>query len=181
MDAKLQNLASILDRMVSLYHRVFEILDKERSALIALDHESMYSLLKEKDEILSAIRALDKDRLRIQDYFATIQGKDASEITLLSLGQSLMLQGGGAEKLGSMLLQKRNILTDLIDQLKSRIERNARFIEKSVENLRSIAENLSASVSGKSGAQAKKAGVYTDKAKYQQQQGATGSLVERRL
>jgi len=139
----IQNLCSVLDRMEILYGRILPLLDKERSSLIELNYERLYVELSEKDEILSAIRRLDRERLRFQDHFATISGKPSGEITLRWIGEYLLSEGGFEAELGAGLLARRERIEAVVAQVTERVERNGRFIAKSVQNIRSIAQDIS--------------------------------------
>lgn len=182
MDQKLKTLALLLDRMAVLYERMIALLGRERTALIALDFETLMTEMREKDEILAALRGLDKDRLRIQDQFAIVMGRDPEQVTLRNLAESLLEQGGSARELGIMLLEKRERIAAVMAELQDKVEANSRFIEKSVENLQGIAGHLSAIVTGKPVKGGRASGTYNGKAKYQSQDGSqTGTIMEKRL
>jgi len=182
MIERLHTLALILERMEVLYQRAIDVLSKEKQYLIVLDFDSLYTALREKDEILAAIKGLDRDRLRIQDQFATVMDFDPKNVDLKLIAEELLLQDQISRQVGSRLLGLREKLQKTIEVLKEKIEFNKGFIEKSVENMRGIAEHFSAAVTGRkpSGPKAHKQ-VYTDKAKYQESSGQTGSLIEKRL
>ncbi|MBS1985810.1 MAG: flagellar export chaperone FlgN [Bdellovibrionales bacterium] len=182
MDSKLQTLTLILDRMDVLYGRVMGLLSRERSALIAMDFDGLLMEMREKDEIISALRALDKDRLRIQDQFAILMGKAPEEVSLRTLAEALIEQGASAREVGMRLMDQRERLGRTVDQLREKITSNSTFIERSIENLQGIAAHYTAAVQGRANkAGGKGPGTYNGKAKYQQVPGVTGSLVEKRL
>ena len=178
---RLNRLGLILERMDVLYGRVTLLMEKEKQALIAFDYNRFYVLLREKDELLSAIKALDKDRLRIQDQFATLMDKDSNEVSLKFLADAFVSQGGPAEADGLRLLALRAKLAKTIDSLSAKLVTNVNFIERSVENLRGIAEHMAEAISGKPGASSRKNDVYTGKAKYQANTPNTGQILEKRL
>ncbi len=183
MEDKLQRLSLILERMFVLYERALLLLESERKALVAMDFEILYTHLREKDEVLSAIRALDKDRLKIQDQFAMLWNRKPEEVTLKVLGEYLISEGDPQAQLGEQLLYLRSRLSTLIEQLKDRVGSNKMFIETSVKTLRGIAEEISSTISGEKeiGAPSEpKVSSYTGKGKYQKPKGRTGSIVEKR-
>lgn len=180
MIQRIQNLSLVLERMLVLYERVLDLLDRERTQLILLDFENLYPVMREKDEILAALRALDKDRLRIQDQCALIMGQDPLEITLRKIGELLIEEGSSSETLGRNLLNLRLRMATVIEVLRERVGRNQNFIEKSVASLQSVAGHLSRSVAGKS-TRKNKVGTYTGKAKIAVDPEQSGSIVEKRL
>ncbi|MEO5666538.1 MAG: flagellar export chaperone FlgN [Bdellovibrionota bacterium] len=139
----IQNLCSVLDRMEGLYTRILPLLDRERAALVEFDYERLYADLTEKDEILATIRRLDRERLRFQDYFSTVTGKPAQEISLRWIGEYLISEGGSEAELGVALLARRERVENLVAQITERVQRNGRFIERSVKNIRNIAQGVS--------------------------------------
>ena len=182
MNDKLRSLALTLERMNALYQRVMGLLARERQALIDTDYENLYVYLREKDEILSAIRALDKDRLRIQDYFAILFDRDANDLSLNEIAMVLITEGAAAAE-GERLLGLREKLLSTVKELRDRVEHNKVFLEKSIENLRGIAENLARTVKvGGSPAPAKTSQLYNQKAKVSTNTpDRTGALVEKRF
>lgn len=182
MDSKLKTIELILERMNVLYDRMLGILGRERQALIQLDFETLLQEMREKDEIISALRGLDKDRLRLQDQFAIIMGVDPETLSLRSLCEALMEQGGSAVEVAARLMALREKVAGSMAVLREKIESNTVFIEKSVENLQGIAATCSAAMTGKSGPSNKKgSNIYNGKAKFQQEVTPTGTLVEKRL
>ena len=180
MDAKLNNLELILERMNVLYERMLGILAREKTALISLDFDAILLEMREKDEIVSAVRGLDRDRLRIQDQFAIVMGRDAEELTLRTLAEELMTQGGSAVEAGMRLMELRSKLNGTVEALKERIASNKVFIERSVHNLQGIAATLTQTIASKpsNGGNLK---TYNGKAKYQKAPGQTGTIVEKRF
>jgi len=177
---RIQALALILDRMNVLYERALALLERERGALVRLDYEELFRLIREKDEVLGAIRGLDRDRLRHQDVFAVVMNHDPDTITLRTIGEALIEQGDEAS--GVRLLELRDRMARTMDHLRDRIELNGRFIEASVMNLQGIATNLVNAYTGKAPKTSKKGGgVYNDKKRYEDDQKGRGALVERRL
>jgi flagellar biosynthesis/type III secretory pathway chaperone len=177
-------LSAILERMIVLYDRCLEIMTRERDDLVSVDFEALLNTLREKDEILEAIRALDRDRLRIQDEFAMVMEKKSSELTLKILGEALVSQGEDAARAGQRLLTLRRQLAAQIEELSHRVVQNRSFVEKSMENIREVAAIVGQAVSGRANPQksAQKSSVYTKKAQVSPA-GAPdkGSLVERRF
>ncbi len=178
---RVSSLALILERMHVLYGRALDLLRRERETLIILDFEGFVNLLKEKDEVLAALRALDKDRLRIQDQFAVLWDMDPVDLSLKTLGEELLDMGPDFKIQGERLLALRGNLQNVLDELKRRISNNENFIEKSIDSLRNLAEHLSAKLTGKPGPDSRKTGVYTDKARYQGTQEHKGNLIRKRL
>jgi hypothetical protein len=179
---KINRLQLILERMNVLYKRALDLLDRERKGLIVLAFEQLFIDLQEKDEVLSAIRGLDKDRLRIQDQLAIVWDLDPAEVTLKRVGEELSTRDSIHRDAGFRLLRLRSELQTTLDLLKEKIEFNKGFIEKSIGNLRGLAEHLAASVTGRSPSNPKNtSNVYTGKAKYQAPQSGTGNLLEKRL
>ncbi|MBP7844513.1 MAG: flagellar export chaperone FlgN [Proteobacteria bacterium] len=177
---KIQNLILLLERMQVLYGRVIELLDREREALISFDFNLILTLLREKDEILSVIKALDQDRLRIQDQFAIIMNRKADDISLRVLIDELKEQVPLEAK---RLSQLRNDLALVISLVTRKVESNKEFIEASVDNLRQIASHLSEAIRGvrepvKAREQSQ---VYTGKGKVKDSKSVGGSLMEKRL
>jgi flagellar biosynthesis/type III secretory pathway chaperone len=177
---KLKNLALILSRMNVLYQRVFNVLERERQLLIKMDFDELFIVLREKDEILSAIRHLDKDRLRIQDQFAIAFDRPVADVTLKTIAEEIISQGPPGDELGQRLLALRDELGKTVAALKEKLELNRNFFERSVENLRGIAEHLSAALTGRQ-QPGKGTTTYTGKAKFQDTKSPTGSLVEKRF
>jgi hypothetical protein len=182
MQEKIKSLILILSRMNVLYNRVLMLLDLEKQQLIRLDYENLYLSFREKDEILSAIRGLDKDRLKIQDQFSIVMGIRADELTLKKMSEALISQDPISAKDGEHLLRIRNELEETLAKIKSKINLNNQFIEKSVENLRGIAETVTSAMSGeKPSVKKAKSGIYTGRAKIEQKSPSRGKLVEKRL
>lgn len=177
---RLKSLNLILERMNVLYVRAVEILEKEKHSLILFDYEELYKLFREKDEVLTAIRALDKDRLKIQDLFAILNNKNSSEVTLQSMAEHLISLGGDSALAGNRLLALRKKLNETIENLRHKIELNQSFVEKSITNLQSIAEHFSSAVTGRD-QEIKKTSVYTGKGKFDQPNRTSGGLLEKRL
>ena len=181
MNERLKTLALILERMDVLYLRAINVLESEKRSLIVLDYETLYAAIREKDEILAAIRGLDRDRLRIQDQFATVMDLDAEVVSLKTIGEALISQGASAEVDGRRLLVLRERLGKTLAALKEKLGSNRNFIERSIENLKGIAENLSEKITGKPGRSTRASGVYTGKARYEQNKSHAGHLIEKRL
>jgi len=181
MILKAQNLVLVLERMNVLYLRCLEILERERHLLIMLDFENLISVMREKDESLAALKALDRDRLRIQDHFAIIMQVDAGTLTLRRIGEVLVEEGGASLTMGWRLLELRTQLETVVGQLKERIQRNSHFIEKSVSNLQGVAANLSAAYAGRLRPKNTKSATYTGKAKMAPKAEQIGSIVEKRF
>lgn len=182
MDSKLKTLELILERMNVLYDRLLGILERERLSLIAMDFDTLLTDMREKDEIVSALRGLDRDRLRIQDQFAIIMGRDPESLSLRTICEELMEQQGADVETAAKLMDLRERVAATVGALKGKIETNSVFIEKSVENLQGIAASFSAAITGKSTNPAKKGmNVYNGKAKFQQSNAPTGTLMEKRL
>lgn len=182
MDAKLKNLELILERMNVLYERMLGILGREKTALISFDFDAILVEMREKDEIIAAIRGLDRDRLRIQDQFAIIMGRDAEELSLRALAEALMEQGGSALEGGVRLMELRTKMAGTVAALQERIELNRDFIERSVHNLQGIAATLTANVAGKpKSSKGNAINTYNGKAKYEKAPGQTGTIVEKRF
>lgn len=184
MDAKLVTLTLILERMDVLYGRMFDLLTRERRCLIEFNFDELLIEMREKDEILAALRALDRDRLRIQDQFAILMNKSSDEISLRSLAEMLIEQGGNSVDQGMRIMQLREKVAASVAALRDKVERNNDFIERSISNLQGIASRYIEAAQGRpSGAKGGKKGsnVYTGKAKYQSPAAATGTIVEKRF
>lgn len=179
MIQRFQNLSLVLERMCVLYQRVLHLLDNEKNQLILLDFENLYPVMREKDEILTALRALDKDRLRIQDQCAMVMGYDAAELTLRGLADLLIAEGGPSYELGQRLGQLRQRLAEVIADVSVKINRNKKFIERSVASLQSVAGHLSRALAGKHSRNSG-TGTYTGRARLEKNEN-TGSIVEKRL
>ena len=177
MYQKVQNLLLLLERMKDLYLRVFEILDREKLCLIGFEFDVLLQIIREKDEVHSIIKSLDKDRLRIQDQFALIMEKDSDQVTLQFLSQALKEQLPLEAK---RLAQLRQELRNTIDSVASKIGVNKRLTEKSIDNLQMIASHLSSAIRGTHQVE-KVASTYTGKAKLKKSQGKSGSIVEKRF
>lgn len=181
MEERLKSLGLILERMDVLYHRAIELLTREKNALIIFDYDELYKLFREKDEVLTAVRALDKDRLKVQDLFAALNKKKSEEVSLKTLAEHLIFLGGDAEVTGKRLLALRNKLAETIEKLRHKIGLNSSFVEKSIQNLHGIAEHFSASISGRQSSGKKSPNVYTGRGKIEQKAPASGGLLEKRL
>ncbi len=181
MKDQLTSMALNLERMLVLYERVLRCLELERRSLIALDYDSLQTVLMEKDEVISAIRAMDRDRLRLQDQCAVVLDRHSSEVTLKLLAELLLERSGSDRELGMRLMDLRGRVLDCVQRVRERVQANQGFLEKSIENLRGIAEHLSAAITGKPGPASKQSGVYTAGAKYQTSTAHTGGLLEKRL
>jgi flagellar biosynthesis/type III secretory pathway chaperone len=172
----------ILEQMESLYARVIPLLDKERSSLVEMNYERLYIELKEKDEILALLRKLDRERLRIQDYFAALTGTSAAAVTLRSLGEMLIDHGGPDAELGARLLAQRERIECLVNEIRRRIESNGRFIDKSVKNLRGLARILSESTQPQDESEIPPHHqTYTVKARVKKAPQKSGSIVTKQL
>jgi hypothetical protein len=180
MIQKVQNLMLLLERMQVLYTRVLEILEREKQALIAFDFEAILLSLREKDEILSVIKALDKDRLRIQDQFAIIMNRDPEEVSLAFLINALKEQIPLEAK---RLSQLRGDLGLAVDLVARKVESNRVFIEASVNQLKQIAAQLSDSFRGSvtRTTAREQSKVYTGKGRMRDVDASKGALVEKRL
>ena len=181
----IHNLCSVLDRMEALYVRVLPLLDKERNSLMELNYERLYAELSEKDEVLTTLRRLDRERLRFQDHFAQVSGKPAEEISLRYLGEYLISLGGDEAELGMTLLARRERVEILIEKIKDAVARNGRFIEKSVKNIRVMAQDISQAMGHSSDlaeeSSASKHQTYSAKAKVKKTPQKPGSLVSKHL
>jgi flagellar biosynthesis/type III secretory pathway chaperone len=182
----IQNLCSVLDRMEALYARILPLLDRERLSLVELNYERLYQELAEKDEILAALRRLDRERLRFQDHFASLTGRPASEISLRWMGEHFISMGGQDSEVGARLLSRRERIEALVGQLTERIQRNARFIERSVKNIRSMAQDISDALGhtqNASGDERSSAShqTYSSKAKVKKAPQKSGALVSKHL
>ena len=182
MDAKLRNLRLLLERMNVLYERLLGILQREKNALVLMDFESLLAETREKDEVVAALKALDRDRLRIQDQFAIVMDRDPATLTLRDLAEALIEQGASARDMGIVLMDLRSRMNHTVEQLRDRIRVNNNFIEKSISHLQGIAAHVSQAISGaRNRGAGKAAGVYTGKAKVQEGPGQTGTILERRF
>ncbi len=142
----MQRLCVIIEQMEALYARALPILDLERKSLISMNFESLYEEMREKDEILATIRKLDKERLKIQDHFALINGVPAANISLRSFAESLLEGSEDDRKMGRRMLLLRERIQFLIEEIKLNVRKNERFIEKSVSNLRGLAQAVTDSL-----------------------------------
>ncbi len=178
---KVQNLCLTLERMRVLYERCLELLDRERKSLIQLDFDTLFPIMREKDEVLSAIKAMDKQRLKSQDHFAMIMQKNASDLSLKNLAEILISEGGEGVEAGWKLLAHREALQNLIQTLTERVKRNNHFIEKSMHTLQGAAANLATALTGKANRAAAASKTYTGKGKVAAAVEAPGSIMEKRL
>jgi len=180
MEERLKSLGLILERMDVLYQRAFDLLGREKTALIRFEYEELYKLFKEKDEVLTAIRALDRDRLKVQDLFAALNSLNPNEVSLKTLADHLIFLGGASAKIGERLLVLRQKLGNTVEELRQKIVLNQSFVSKSIENLKSIAEHFSANLAGRKAPGPKGGNVYTGRGKIEQRSPNTGGLIERR-
>jgi predicted transcriptional regulator len=180
MKEKIASLISILERMESLYLRVYSLLQVEREALIQLDYEKIYQVLVEKDEITSVLRSLDAERLRLQDQVSIMFELSHSDLNLRDIAVRIEKD---LPALSSRLLELRSKVNKNISILVDRITVNRSLIEKSVKNLQDIAKNFSRALSGveESNPTAKQHGTYDGKAKYSGPKQGSGSLVRKQL
>lgn len=176
---KIKALALILERMTALHGRVLALLERERETLIRLDYEALFQTIREKDEVLAALRGLDRDRLRLQDYFAVVMDAEPEQLTLLIIAQNLISQGDVEH--GARLIALRERLGTSVEEVRQKVERNRNFIERSVQNLQSIAGSISDAVTGRPGRSSRKSNVYDKNKRYEETTGHKGSLLEKRL
>jgi flagellar biosynthesis/type III secretory pathway chaperone len=176
-------LAAILERMIVLYERCLDVMARERNTLVLVDFDALLESIREKDEILAAIRGLDRDRLRIQDEFAIVMDTPVNDLTLRLLAENLQKQGGDAKLAGDRLLSLRRRLAAVIEVLGEKVKHNKVFVDRSIQNLQEVAAHWSSVVLGKSrdSAGSRRTLTYTEKARMSTQSDATGSLVERKF
>ncbi len=179
MIEQLSALAHTLERMHSLYVRAMELLNSEKNSLVKLDFEKLYSELREKDEVLAILRRLDKERLRVQDHFAMINGINPAEVTLKMMAEVLVNEGGDNARLGYRMLGLRTQIQMVVEQIKDRIRINNTFVEKSVEHLRGVAETMTMVANPTQETKSHK--TYTGKKQVQQSAKASGKILEKRL
>lgn len=181
----IHNLCSVLDRMETLYRRILPLMERERDSLVELNYEKLYADITEKDEILATLRRLDRERLRFQDHFASVTGKPAAEISLRWLGEYLISLGASEAELGVTLLARRERVEALVKEIRERVERNGRFIERSVKNIRSIAQELSDVIGHSNEGAEERASAhhqtYTGKGKVKKVPQKSGALVSKQL
>jgi hypothetical protein len=183
MISQVRSLIGILERMEGLYLRALVLLEKERGSLVRMDFESLHIEMREKDELLSLLRRLDRDRLRIQDSFAQIWGKPVAEVALRDIAQVLIDEGGDSAEAGARLMDLRDRIEAVVGRLKERIQSNGRFIEKSVQNLRSVAESMGQIAQSRQGGGANKklSKTYGSKKQIVEQVQPSGSILEKTL
>jgi len=168
--------------MEVLYARVLDLLDREREHLILFDFENLYPCMREKDEILSALRALDRDRLRIQDNFAAVMDLNASTLSLKDMAELIREQGGDAAVEADRLLRLRARLQTVIGALTAKVGRNSKFLTLSIGHLQTVATNVTSLLAGKQTDSGKKRpNTYTGKARLAQPTEARGGLVQKRF
>lgn len=173
-------LIGILERMEPLYLRVYDILQKEREALIQLDYEKIYESLVEKDEVISVLRTLDTERLKLQDEISALLNLKSSDLNLKQISDLIKDQ---MPELSSRLLVLRTQVNQRISNVVDRVTVNRSLIEKSVKNLQEIAKNLTRAIAGTSDEAGGKSehGTYDVKAKYSGPKQSSGSLVRKQL
>jgi hypothetical protein len=180
MFEQLNNLAHTLERMFTLYQRAMELLDAERKSLAKMNFEELYAELREKDEVLSILRRLDKERLKVQDHFAMLNRLDPSEVTLKFIGDHLVQEGGASAVLGNRLLLIRARIQGVVAKIKERVSVNETFIEKSVQNIRALAEIYTQAFTNESPSRAPLT-TYTGKRVIQKAPQSAGKILEKRL
>ena len=178
---RVKTLALSLERMERLYERAIDLMDLERQCLVVLDFETLTTHLREKDEILAALKALDKDRIRIQDQFSILWDRDPTELTLKELAQGLIPMGPEFAVEGEKLLRKRERILILIQKLKDKVNSNEGFIEKSIDNVKGLAEHIADTLTGQPGTANRKTGIYTGKAQYKKTTEHKGSILRKTL
>ena len=176
----MHRLCTTLEKMESLYARVLPLLDLERKSLVEMNFELLFEQLKEKDELLALIRSMDKERLKILDHFAVINGVAQEELTLKTFAEQLM-EGSAADKeLGMRMMDIRSRIQDLIQDTQIKIKNNEQFIEKSVNNIRGLAATVTESVQTgreKSGQTEKSYSTYGKNAKVKKSKQKSGAIV----
>jgi hypothetical protein len=177
---RFSRLVSILERMEGLYGRMLDILSREKSALIAMDFETVLVEAREKDEIVSAIRGLDRDRLQMQDQFSVLMGMDPETVTLRSMAEDLIEQGGSSREIGVLLMERRESLGRVVDSIREQVNRNTVFIERSIRNLQGIASTVTSALAGRTVPNHKKTSLYNKSAKVHTASAPSGTLVEKR-
>jgi flagellar biosynthesis/type III secretory pathway chaperone len=177
-----QKLCRILEQMEHLYARIPALLDKEKKSLIEMNFESLYIELAEKDEILSTIRKLDKERVRIQDSFATLNSLSPQDVNLKVIADHMIESGGPDADLGMSLMGYRERISSFVVEIQGRLYKNQVFIEKSVKNIRGLAQAV-AEVMGQSqsGDLPSQHQTYTGKAKVKKPSQKSGSIMTKQL
>lgn len=178
MQTRIVALVNILERMETLYLRVYEMLASEREALVQLDYEKIYEVLVEKDEIISVLRSLDAERLKLQDQLSILLGLSTSDINLKEIAERISLS---LPELSRRLMSLRSLVNQRIALVTERIATNRTLIDKSVKNLQDIAKNLSRALSGAETQSGAEHGTYDGKAKYSSPKTGSGSLVRKQL
>lgn len=180
MIEKINALALVLERMHVLYSRALDLLDRERQLLIRLEYELLFETLREKDEILSALRGLDKDRLRLQDQISMKARQDFGGASLKEIAEYLGSQDAILKDGSVRLLRLREKLTKTLAELTAKVDRNRTFTENSIVSLRRVAEHMNSQLQGRVAPQGKKSRTYSDKAKIAAPHVASGQLIEKR-
>lgn len=174
----IRRLGQVVDTMEGLYARVLPLLDSEKRSLIEMSFEKLYEEMKEKDEILTLIRKLDKERLSIQDHFSSLNDVPREKMTLKFFADSLVEGDEEDRKLAHKLLASRERIQKLIESTKLKIMSNEKFIVKSVGHLRGLAEAVNQATQPQSQAGAgKKYSTYGKNAKIKQADKTPGSIV----
>ena len=118
MTAFLSELAKILQMETALYHRLLEVMARERAAMLRSQLREMGSAAAEKDDLIEQLRAAERRRTQMVDGLAERLGCPLKEVTLSLLARTSPAPYGAA------LRRSQTDLLDLVAQVKREIQRS---------------------------------------------------------
>jgi flagellar biosynthesis/type III secretory pathway chaperone len=118
MTAFLSELAKILQMETTLYHRLLEVMGRERAAMLRSHLREMGSAAAEKDLLIEQLRAAEERRTQMVDRLAERLGCPSGEATLSLLARTSPAPHGAA------LRRCQTELLDLVAQVKHEIQRS---------------------------------------------------------
>jgi hypothetical protein len=117
MTAFLSELAKILQLETALYHRLLEVMARERAAMLRSQLREMGSAAAERDDLIDRLRAAEGRRTQLVDHLAERLGCARHEVTLSLLART------SPEPHGAALRRCQTELVDLVAQVKHEIKR----------------------------------------------------------
>jgi len=125
-----KRLLSVLNEEESLYVELKELLQEERSLMVARDADSLERIVAQKDALASEGRLLEECRRQVMIEIGAAYGLPEGEITLARLSSLL-------ETEGSELRAIRSRLVALIAAVRELLEANANFAGESLIRVQS--------------------------------------------
>jgi flagellar biosynthesis/type III secretory pathway chaperone len=118
MTAFLSELAKLLQMETALYHRLLEVMARERAAMLRSQLREMECAAAEKDDLIERLQAAEGRRAQMVDRLADRLGYPRQEVTLSLLARTAPAPHGAA------LRRCQTELLDLVAQVKHEIRRS---------------------------------------------------------